>query len=625
MSSPQEWKSKYLDSLDQQERQEQNFKKLLALLVSAVVRISRLAEGQDPQMDKQLTGLRSLVKEDGFARKDLAIVVDALASQVKRQDAIKSERSKQLLASFQQLVKALEQLQPEKSVKTELKQFNKSLKTRTGSLPSYAALVKEYAELQNRALAERPDQQNRSGSVFSRWFNRGELKEAAISSDENTESSDTPPPPPLVVAGREQGDEALTAAEQPSQQNGSAPATPSPSSTAPLDIAAPLSSEQLSPATPAADANSTLEGNEYTANGAADSDEAEPPFSRFSEAICAILRELLQQIEPPPLAKENYQQALKQIEGGLNWYEMVAVLENISLVVVSALNVREQEFQQFLEQLNQRLAEADRLVGQSQTDQLASVEAGRELRETMREQVVAMQQSVQQTQDLQSLKQTVSSRLDHVLQAMDRHQESEHAREQSLTEQLDALVERVKKMEQESEQAEARIEEHRQRALRDVLTQLPNREAYQQRLEEEFERWRRYQRPLSLAVCDIDFFKRINDTYGHQAGDKVLRIIGKSVKQRLRKSDFLARYGGEEFVLLLPETTGEQAITVVDAIREAVANCPFHFKEKPVAITLSFGVCEFREGFNSEAVFAHADKALYRAKEQGRNQCVLAQ
>jgi diguanylate cyclase len=208
---------------------------------------------------------------------------------------------------------------------------------------------------------------------------------------------------------------------------------------------------------------------------------------------------------------------------------------------------------------------------------------------------------------------------------MDRHQESEHAREQSLTEQLDALVERVKKMEQESEQAEARIEEHRQRALRDVLTQLPNREAYQQRLEEEFERWRRYQRPLSLAVCDIDFFKRINDTYGHQAGDKVLRIIGKSVKQRLRKSDFLARYGGEEFVLLLPETTGEQAITVVDAIREAVANCPFHFKEKPVAITLSFGVCEFREGFNSEAVFAHADKALYRAKEQGRNQCVLAQ
>jgi diguanylate cyclase len=152
-----------------------------------------------------------------------------------------------------------------------------------------------------------------------------------------------------------------------------------------------------------------------------------------------------------------------------------------------------------------------------------------------------------------------------------------------------------------------------------VLTQLPNREAYNQRLDQELDRWQRYQRPMVLAVADVDHFKRINDGFGHLAGDKVLRVIAKILRKRLRKTDFVARYGGEEFIVLLPETTMEQAIPVLDSVRQAIANCPFHFRETPVSITMSFGVSAPGKDETSGALFERADKALYAAKNSGRN------
>src|SRR5690606_10215396 len=191
----------------------------------------------------------------------------------------------------------------------------------------------------------------------------------------------------------------------------------------------------------------------------------------------------------------------------------------------------------------------------------------------------------------------------------------------ALTGQLDALRERVEQMEQASRDAQDKLDQQRQLALRDMLTQLPNRQAYQQRLEQETERWRRDGRPRSVAVCDIDHFKSINDSYGHQAGDKVLRIIARTLRQRLRQTDFVARYGGEEFVVLMPETSAEDALAVMDAVRMAVAQCPFHFREQRVAITLSAGIASFTPQSTAEQVFKRADQALYDAKRAGRNLC----
>ena len=123
-------------------------------------------------------------------------------------------------------------------------------------------------------------------------------------------------------------------------------------------------------------------------------------------------------------------------------------------------------------------------------------------------------------------------------------------------------------------------------------------------------------------MCIRDRFKKVNDSYGHKAGDRVLQLVSRELRTRLRATDFIARYGGEEFVLLLPETTVEAARAVIDKLRNRVAGLPFHFGGEPVSVTFSAGATEFREGDSVESGFDRADRALYQAKDAGRNQTV---
>ena len=207
--------------------------------------------------------------------------------------------------------------------------------------------------------------------------------------------------------------------------------------------------------------------------------------------------------------------------------------------------------------------------------------------------------------------------------AMQEYRVEEDSRESVLTHQLEDMQNKLDEMEKSAIAAQHAIEEQRKKAMHDALTGLPNREAYQQRLEQEVHRLQRYGNKLSLMVCDIDLFKRINDNYGHLAGDKVLKIIAKSLQINLRDSDFIARFGGEEFVCLMPETSKEDAKIVAEKLRKKIEGSPFNFKKEPVQITISFGISEFAEGDSADDVFERADKALYKAKENGRNQVVL--
>ncbi len=184
-------------------------------------------------------------------------------------------------------------------------------------------------------------------------------------------------------------------------------------------------------------------------------------------------------------------------------------------------------------------------------------------------------------------------------------------------------------MESESKELRLHLAQQEQLASQDSLTELPNRAAYDRRIRQEADKWHDAmlagsESGLCLAVCDVDHFKRINDTYGHLAGDKVLKILAKEISARIRRSDFVARYGGEEFVILLPSTSLADAEALINGIRQKIERCPFHFKEKQVQITVSFGLAEFTASDSPERVFERADKALYRAKEGGRNQVCLA-
>lgn len=213
------------------------------------------------------------------------------------------------------------------------------------------------------------------------------------------------------------------------------------------------------------------------------------------------------------------------------------------------------EFEAYLQRLNERLEAFQSNLQAASEGHADNSSAARAMDTQIREQVDGLQTSVQEAADLDDLKRVLENHLEGLLGTMDQHQQQRDAREQEVAARLKGLAERVAHMEQEALGFREHLEEQRQKALIDLLIGLPNRAAWSERLEHEIRQWQQHGNTLSLAMLDLDHFKRINDNYGHLAGDKVLKIIATVLRKRLRGADFIARFGGEEFVLLLPATT----------------------------------------------------------------------
>jgi diguanylate cyclase (GGDEF)-like protein len=155
----------------------------------------------------------------------------------------------------------------------------------------------------------------------------------------------------------------------------------------------------------------------------------------------------------------------------------------------------------------------------------------------------------------------------------------------------------------------------------DGLTDLHNKRYFTEAMEKEISRGKRYERTFSLIMFDIDHFKRINDTYGHLAGDAVLRQIGALVKSRVRHTDLPARTGGEEFAVILPEVPAQGAALLADKLRKAIEETTFRFEGTNIPVTISLGVAEWNPAVEDpDELVKRADEKLYEAKRGGRNQ-----
>jgi diguanylate cyclase (GGDEF)-like protein len=168
-------------------------------------------------------------------------------------------------------------------------------------------------------------------------------------------------------------------------------------------------------------------------------------------------------------------------------------------------------------------------------------------------------------------------------------------------------------------------------SITDRLTGCYNRLYMDERLEPEIKRAKRYRHWLSVIMCDLDHFKQVNDTYGHQVGDVVLKKFAEVINQSIRdKVDWAVRYGGEEFIIILPETDLEGAHVVAERLRRSIAGTPFASEEKNFSITASFGVAGLNEKtpwekLTIDHIIQFADDLLYAAKDAGRNQIQLSQ
>lgn len=169
---------------------------------------------------------------------------------------------------------------------------------------------------------------------------------------------------------------------------------------------------------------------------------------------------------------------------------------------------------------------------------------------------------------------------------------------------------------------EEKVKEFEHISLTDPLTDVGNRKFFEYTLKKELARAERYHFDISLVLFDVDFFKHVNDTYGHNEGDKILQLIAKTVSANIRQVDTLARWGGEEFVVILPELNEQQAYQVAEKLRGLLGEIE-HSCQK--CVTCSFGLVVYQKGQSSEELFVCADKALYLAKQSGRNRVEMYQ
>lgn len=178
------------------------------------------------------------------------------------------------------------------------------------------------------------------------------------------------------------------------------------------------------------------------------------------------------------------------------------------------------------------------------------------------------------------------------------------------------LEEKNKELEEKNIELEKKMKEVEYLSITDTLTEIPNRRKLEYELEKEIARAKRYGQDLTFVIFDIDYFKNVNDKYGHSIGDNILHKLALIVKGKLRINDFIARWGGEEFALLLPETNLKESIEVSEKLRKYINQVEF---EKDLFITCSFGISQYKKDESEEKLFNRADKALYQAKDLGRN------
>ena len=305
--------------------------------------------------------------------------------------------------------------------------------------------------------------------------------------------------------------------------------------------------------------------------------------------------------------------------------DLSAVLRDTAIVIndlQAALQLELGDIQNFLAKVTARLEDVENCFRDMAYSESENLEETQQFNSNIEKNVRNIREGIADSEDVKEIKQTIESRLLFIEQSVAGFRQSTQSHQDLWEKRVTTLKKRIHNMKGETQKLHRRIQEEYKRAKTDALTGIPNRLAYDEKIKQEFARWQRNAQPFTVCVVDVDKFKGVNDSFGHKAGDKVLKTIAEVCAANIRKMDFIARYGGEEFVLLLPETALDQARVVAENLRREIEIRKFHYSKEPVVITISCGLAEFGKNDTAESVFNRADKALYTAKERGRNQVV---
>ncbi len=593
------WQRKYYESLDELEQKEKQWSELESLLRLLSSRLTLLSDASDEQLEKKLDKLRSNLRYEDNVLKFQPLINDISSAIGKSESEIKVRKIDPEFQSASILNSLLDEL----NIPAVLQRQEKHVRKRIGRAKSekdIPELIKDMAELlglgiehlvekeRERAGAEASDEQVKEKTDTKEEEKTGLLKK--LFSKTKSEAEET---------RRSQQPEAVE--------------VPVGTAAGSIDVPVDVSDESID-----------LDAGQDTA-------ESESVLALSADDIrsaAGVLIELLEKLDLPHDLSVEAGLIRQRLEPCYEQEKLAQALEATAALVAEAharVFDEKKELEAFLKQLTERLQEIDKDLQETARLQQLSITGSQEVNAAVEEEVRGIEQSVEKAGDLSMLQTDIQSRVIIIRDHMDRFLQAELLRDRQSGDISERLKKELNAAEEEIEMLRKQLEKEREQSMKDVLTGLFNRKAYDQYINDELARFKRYGSPFVLAVWDVDRFKSINDQYGHVAGDKVLKIIATVIAENTRETDIVARYGGEEFVVIMPETKVEAAYKSLDKLRGMIEDCAFHFRSKPVVITASCGITEVREGDTPESIFERADSGLYRAKENGRNRCEIVE
>ena len=340
-----------------------------------------------------------------------------------------------------------------------------------------------------------------------------------------------------------------------------------------------------------------------------------------------VLQTLIDHLSLPGAAQARLGAITPKLQRAVDAAAVKAIakdLANFVVEYVANLHTEVAGLNSFLMVIKARLGEVSGFVDVEKSERKVASSARHDLHKSVQLSLDTMRGRVSVAADINQLKDDIQRQLGIIDGNLNAFMKSEGARSQRVDQQHLGLAKQLEELARETDHLRKQLLEAQDQALHDTLTGLPNRLAYNERMAMEHARWQRSGQHLALVVLDIDRFKSINDTWGHQAGDRVLKYLARELSSQIRAEDFFGRFGGEEFVLILPDTNRAGALKLADGLRRHIESCRFKFKDQPVAVTVSCGIAEFTPEEAPMRAFERADACLYAAKNNGRNRCEVA-
>ncbi|MEO0344967.1 MAG: GGDEF domain-containing protein [Pseudomonadota bacterium] len=343
----------------------------------------------------------------------------------------------------------------------------------------------------------------------------------------------------------------------------------------------------------------------------------------FDADLEDIRRRFVAQLAAEPLLSACVEAAL----GGVTEAPTSDGLDSLGDALIAAfreLSAQKAEAERFVSEVTVTLASLERWAADGASRVDAQRLANQGLQADVDREVSTLQTQVEGASSLDALKQHMHDRLAAIATRIQSFRDQEDEKLVEVERQNASLNSELIALQARTEKLNEQLHEQEQLLLLDTLTQVHSRFAYERRLDEEIAVSLRSAKPLCYALWDIDFFKRINDEHGHQAGDAVLAQVASYLSRYTRSNDFVARIGGEEFVVLFPDTSIDDATMIAEKLRALIAAAEIAVEGVEIPVTISCGISALKSRDGAEQLYRRADEALYAAKDAGRNRCMAA-